>query len=240
MTVLKAMAFVNGSNIESPGNITYFIESLPEDDENSFTAINDWFRMDNQTGVVQLLQSPQPDTKARNVSFTIGAIEHDKSLQTRSPAIVVFHGLTSKCVDIRVDLLSHLFTFSFIYSFIFHFFSFTQRNAGPRNLTVIKLSADAADVCWRFPLAAGARGFVLRYWRHSPISLDDESISETTFVQELKIIDVNGTDSIVDGSQVVRYSHFIFKFLFRIVYIKPLVCLTVRLTVCLSVCLLGV
>lgn len=62
-------------------------------------------------------------------------------------------------------------------------------------MTVIKLSADAADICWRFPLGAGARGYVLRYWRHSPSTDDDSTSQGSSFssasVQELKIIDMD-------------------------------------------------
>jgi hypothetical protein len=78
-----------------PGNVTYFMEPFP-DEKFSFTAIKDWFRMDNRTGVVQLLQSPHLGIKAHNVSFMIGAMEHNKSLETRAPAVVLFHGLPSK------------------------------------------------------------------------------------------------------------------------------------------------
>lgn len=63
--------------------------------------------------------------------------------------------------------------------------------SGPQNLTVIKLSADAAEICWRFPLSAAAEGYVLRYWRH-PASLDDDSTIAMA-PQELKIADVDNT-----------------------------------------------
>jgi hypothetical protein len=95
MAIIEAMAFVNGSHNQMPGNVTYFMEPFP-DEKFPFTAIKDWFRMDNRTGVVQLLQSPQPGIKAHNVSFMIGALEHDKSLDARAPAVVLFHGLPSK------------------------------------------------------------------------------------------------------------------------------------------------
>lgn len=95
MAVIEVMAFVNGSHNEMPGNVTYFMESFP-DEELSFTTIKDWFRMDNRTGVVQLLQSPQAGIKAHNVTFMIGAREHNQSLESRAPAVVLFHGLPSK------------------------------------------------------------------------------------------------------------------------------------------------
>ena len=69
-------------------------------------------------------------------------------------------------------------------------------HSGPRNVTVTKLSADAAVICWKFPLAARARGYVLRYWRH-PASLDDDSTDWP--VLELKIIDVEGAAGHVDN-----------------------------------------
>lgn len=67
-------------------------------------------------------------------------------------------------------------------------------------MTVTKLSADAAVICWKFPLAARVRGYVLRYWRHpsplleqqqSPLDADDSPEMDGP-VLELKIIDMDG------------------------------------------------
>ena len=96
MAIIEVMAFVNGSHNQMPGNVTYFMEPFPDEKNISFTAIKDWFRMDNRTGVVQLLQSPQPGIKAHNVSFMIGAMERHKSLDAKAPAVVLIHGLPSK------------------------------------------------------------------------------------------------------------------------------------------------
>lgn len=104
MVVMEAMAFVNGSNSRQPGNITYFMEPSDDDLANSLTAIKDWFRMDNRTGVVRLLKSPPPDAKTRNVTFTIVARERDKSLETRAPATVLFHGLPSTTTNNRQQI----------------------------------------------------------------------------------------------------------------------------------------
>lgn len=64
-------------------------------DEMSFTTVQNWFQMDNRTGVVRLLKSSS-STEVRNVTFVIVAREHGKSLETRAPAHVIFHGLFSK------------------------------------------------------------------------------------------------------------------------------------------------
>ncbi|KAI9556627.1 hypothetical protein GHT06_016417 [Daphnia sinensis] len=172
MAVIEVMAFVNGSHNEMPGNVTYFMEPFP-DEELSFTTIQDWFRMDNRTGVVQLLQSPQAGIKTHNVTFMIGAREHDQSLESRAPAVVLFHGLPR-----------------------------------PRNVTVTKLSADAAVICWKFPLAAGAQGYVLRYWRHPASLISGQNDGDSTLAGmappvplELKIIDMDGLPTAVNTTK---------------------------------------
>lgn len=86
--------------------------------------------------------------------------------------------------------------------------------SGPRNVTVTKLSADAAVICWKFPLAAGAQGYVLRYWRH-PASLsptqpltptENEAPDSAPIPLELKIIDLDGRANL----SVSRACHFCF------------------------------
>lgn len=63
-------------------------------------------------------------------------------------------------------------------------------------MTVTKLSADAAVICWKFPLAAGAQGYVLRYWRHPASLISSQNDGDSTLAEmappiplELKIID---------------------------------------------------
>jgi hypothetical protein len=219
MAIIEAMAFVNGSHNQMPGNVTYFMEPFP-DEKFPFTAIKDWFRMDNRTGVVQLLQSPQPGIKAHNVSFMIGALEHDKSLDARAPAVVLFHGLPSKLLLMitqkkkeKRNPQEFYSTFIGIKNMFLHFFFFSCFMwSGPRNVTVTKLSADAAVICWKFPLAAGAQGYVLRYWRH-PASLsptqpltptENEAPDSAPIPLELKIIDLDGRANL----SVSRACHF--------------------------------
>lgn len=82
--------------------------------------------------------------------------------------------------------------------------------SGPRNVTVTKLSADTAVICWKFPLAAGAQGYVLRYWRH-PASItqsltssaENEQISDSKPIPlELKIIDLDSRNGTVANVSV--------------------------------------
>ena len=71
-------------------------------------------------------------------------------------------------------------------------------------MTVTKLSADSAVICWKFPLAAGAQGYVLRYWRHpaSPTQSltpteNEAATAAPSIPLELKIIDLDSRNSTV-------------------------------------------
>ena len=64
---------------------------------------------------------------------------------------------------------------------------FSNKSAGPRDLTVAKLSANAAVVCWKFPVSAGAQGYRLRYGIQQPT--EDENESSINSSLELKITD---------------------------------------------------
>ena len=94
--VIQAMAFVNGSNTRLTSNISYHMEAFP-DDEQSLAEAKNWFGMDKRTGVVRLLRSAArpAEITARHIRFTIAAREMDKSLESRAPAVVLFHRLTS-------------------------------------------------------------------------------------------------------------------------------------------------
>lgn len=71
--------------------------------------------------------------------------------------------------------------------------------AGPRELTVAKLSADEAVVCWKFPVSAAAQGYRLRYWpANSSNAGNDDNASSSSVPQvaqtapaELKIAETN-------------------------------------------------
>lgn len=79
---------------------------------------------------------------------------------------------------------------------------------GPRDLTVAKLSADAAVVCWKFPASAGAQGYRLRYWIQDGGTDDDESLpsSSSAAPLELRITDTADSSESPFGTKDLKVS----------------------------------
>lgn len=185
-SVIRTMAFINGSTNSAMGNITYFMEPMATSTDPSAPSdelVKQLFRMETRTGVVRLLRSSPgaANFRSRNVTFVVGAREAGRALETRAAATVLIHGLSREW-----KLLPRV---SERYSTV------CVVLPGPRGLTVTKLSAISAVICWKFLAKGGAHGYLVRYWKHpGAANLSDDDPAGAVPV-EMKMMDMSLRDT---------------------------------------------